>query len=161
MFVCFQPLTFLSLGNAYLALKNISGALEAFRQALKLTTKCPECENSLKLIRCMQFYPFLYNVTSSVCSGKQLLNVDKILSPAEHRTRGRHLTQPGRCQLRCLCLGFIPGFSPNSSFLLMRLPPPPEIIINGLNSWFPATYMGDLPLIPLALIWHSSGCWNF
>ncbi|XP_073900741.1 tetratricopeptide repeat protein 17 isoform X4 [Castor canadensis] len=64
-----EPLTFLSLGNAYLALKNISGALEAFRQALKLTTKCPECENSLKLIRCMQFYPFLYNLTSSVCSG--------------------------------------------------------------------------------------------
>nr|XP_026260333.1 tetratricopeptide repeat protein 17 [Urocitellus parryii] len=64
-----EPLTFLSLGNAYLALKNISGALEAFRQALKLTTKCPECENSLKLIRCMQFYPFLYNISSSVCSG--------------------------------------------------------------------------------------------
>ncbi|KAI5936353.1 tetratricopeptide repeat protein 17 isoform X4 [Manis javanica] len=64
-----EPLTFLSLGNAYLALKNFSGALEAFRQALKLTTKCPECENSLKLIRCMQFYPFLYNITSSVCSG--------------------------------------------------------------------------------------------
>uniref|UniRef100_A0A9L0SGN2 Tetratricopeptide repeat domain 17 n=1 Tax=Equus caballus TaxID=9796 RepID=A0A9L0SGN2_HORSE len=64
-----EPLTFLSLGNAYLALKNLSGALEAFRQALKLTTKCPECENSLKLIRCMQFYPFLYNVTSSICSG--------------------------------------------------------------------------------------------
>ncbi|XP_006865091.1 PREDICTED: tetratricopeptide repeat protein 17 isoform X2 [Chrysochloris asiatica] len=64
-----EPLTFLSLGNAYLALKNVSGALEAFRQALKLTTKCPECENSLKLIRCMQFYPFLYNITSSICSG--------------------------------------------------------------------------------------------
>lgn len=73
-FSSFQPLTFLSLGNAYLALKNVSGALEAFRQALKLTTKCPECENSLKLIRCMQFYPFLYNITSSVCSGKRLIN---------------------------------------------------------------------------------------
>ncbi|ERE69609.1 tetratricopeptide repeat protein 17-like isoform 1 [Cricetulus griseus] len=64
-----EPLTFLSLGNAYLALKNVSGALEAFRRALKLTTRCPECESSLKLIRCMQFYPFLYNITSSVCSG--------------------------------------------------------------------------------------------
>uniref|UniRef100_A0A6I8NVZ2 Tetratricopeptide repeat protein 17 n=1 Tax=Ornithorhynchus anatinus TaxID=9258 RepID=A0A6I8NVZ2_ORNAN len=64
-----EPLTFLSLGNAYLALKNISGALKAFRQALDLTTKCPECENSLRLIRCVQFYPFLYNITSSVCSG--------------------------------------------------------------------------------------------
>ncbi|XP_075401972.1 tetratricopeptide repeat protein 17 isoform X1 [Tenrec ecaudatus] len=60
-----EPLTFLSLGNAYLALKNVSGALEAFRQALKLTAKCPECESSLKLIRCMQFHPFLYSVTSS------------------------------------------------------------------------------------------------
>ncbi|KAK1335697.1 hypothetical protein QTO34_003490 [Cnephaeus nilssonii] len=75
-----EPLTFLSLGNAYLALKNISGALEAFRQALKLTTKCPECESSLKLIRCMQFYPFLYNITSSICSGKQLLSAGKIMN---------------------------------------------------------------------------------
>jgi hypothetical protein len=73
-FPSFQPLTFLSLGNAYLALKNVSGALEAFRQALKLSTKCPECESSLKLIRCMQFYPFLYNATSSVCGGKHLIN---------------------------------------------------------------------------------------
>ncbi|KAK2100564.1 Tetratricopeptide repeat protein 17 [Saguinus oedipus] len=70
--ICCTPLTYLSLGNAYLALKNISGALEAFRQALKLTTRCPECESSLKLIRCMQFYPSLYNITSSVCSGKRL-----------------------------------------------------------------------------------------
>ncbi|KAK7828972.1 hypothetical protein U0070_002202 [Myodes glareolus] len=75
-----EPLTFLSLGNAYLALKNVSGALEAFRRALKLTTKCPECESSLKLIRCMQFYPFLYNITSSVCSGKHLLNARTIRS---------------------------------------------------------------------------------
>nr|XP_010305968.1 PREDICTED: tetratricopeptide repeat protein 17 [Balearica regulorum gibbericeps] len=63
-----QPLTFLSLGNAYLALNNISGALQAFRHALDLTTKCLECESSLKMIRCLQFYPFLYNITSSVCS---------------------------------------------------------------------------------------------
>ncbi|NXG52378.1 TTC17 protein, partial [Psilopogon haemacephalus] len=64
-----EPLTFLSLGNAYLALNNISGALQAFRQALDLTTKCLECESSLKMIRCLQFYPFLYNITSSACTG--------------------------------------------------------------------------------------------
>ncbi|XP_053922628.1 tetratricopeptide repeat protein 17 isoform X1 [Cuculus canorus] len=64
-----EPLTFLSLGNAYLALNNVSGALQAFRRALDLTTKCLECESSLKMIRCLQFYPFLYNITSSVCSG--------------------------------------------------------------------------------------------
>nr|XP_060620530.1 tetratricopeptide repeat protein 17 [Anolis sagrei ordinatus] len=64
-----EPLTFLSLGNAYLALKNVSGALQAFRHALDIATKCLECEKSLKLIRCLQFYPFLYNITSSTCSG--------------------------------------------------------------------------------------------
>ncbi|KAJ6667171.1 hypothetical protein lerEdw1_017149 [Lerista edwardsae] len=64
-----EPLTSLSLGNAYLALKNVSGALQAFRLALDITTKCLECERSLKLIRCLQFYPFLYNITSLTCSG--------------------------------------------------------------------------------------------
>uniref|UniRef100_A0ACB8G416 Tetratricopeptide repeat protein 17 n=1 Tax=Sphaerodactylus townsendi TaxID=933632 RepID=A0ACB8G416_9SAUR len=64
-----EPLTFLSLGNACLALKNASGALQAFRNALDLATECLECEKSLKLIRCLQFYPFLYNITTSSCSG--------------------------------------------------------------------------------------------
>ncbi|XP_030056665.1 tetratricopeptide repeat protein 17 isoform X2 [Microcaecilia unicolor] len=64
-----EPLTFLSLGNAYLALKNISGALHAFRQGLSLTMLCPDCESSLKLIRCMQLYPLLYNITTSTCFG--------------------------------------------------------------------------------------------
>ncbi|XP_060117364.1 tetratricopeptide repeat protein 17 isoform X2 [Heteronotia binoei] len=64
-----EPLTFLSLGKACLALKNVSGALQAFRHALDLTTKCLECEKSLKLIRCLQFYPFLYNITTSSCNG--------------------------------------------------------------------------------------------
>ncbi|XP_061466796.1 tetratricopeptide repeat protein 17 isoform X2 [Rhineura floridana] len=64
-----EPLTFLSLGNACLALKNVSGALQAFRHALDIATKCLECERSLKLIRCLQFYPFLYNISSSACSG--------------------------------------------------------------------------------------------
>ncbi|XP_077178336.1 tetratricopeptide repeat protein 17 [Paroedura picta] len=63
-----EPLTFLSLGNACLSLKNVSGALQAFRHALDLTTECLECEKSLKLIRCLQFYPFLYNITTSSCS---------------------------------------------------------------------------------------------
>nr|XP_020653843.1 tetratricopeptide repeat protein 17 isoform X2 [Pogona vitticeps] len=64
-----EPLTFLSLGNAYLALKNVSEALQAFRRALDIATNCLECEKNLKLIRCLQFYPFLYNITSSSCSG--------------------------------------------------------------------------------------------
>ncbi|XP_075423349.1 tetratricopeptide repeat protein 17 isoform X3 [Ascaphus truei] len=64
-----EPLTLLSLGNAYLSLKNFTGALQVFRAALDLRTRCPECESSLQLIRCLQFYPFLYNVSTSVCRG--------------------------------------------------------------------------------------------
>ncbi|KAM4617579.1 tetratricopeptide repeat protein 17 [Discoglossus pictus] len=64
-----EPLTLLSLGNAYLALKNLTGALQVFRAALDLRKPCPDCEGSLQLIRCLQLYPFLYNVSSSMCSG--------------------------------------------------------------------------------------------
>ncbi|KAM3918179.1 tetratricopeptide repeat protein 17 [Leptodactylus fuscus] len=66
-----EPLTLLSLGNAYLSLKNLSGALKVFRAALDLNRGCPQCRDSLQLIRCLQLYPLLYNVTSpsSVCSG--------------------------------------------------------------------------------------------
>ncbi|MGH0130486.1 UNVERIFIED_CONTAM: hypothetical protein FKN15_042355 [Acipenser sinensis] len=60
-----QPLTLLSLGNVCLAQGNVSGAVSVFRQALSLGTRCPECESSLRLIRCLQFYPFLYNLSSS------------------------------------------------------------------------------------------------
>ncbi|XP_031756284.1 tetratricopeptide repeat protein 17 isoform X2 [Xenopus tropicalis] len=65
-----EPLTLLSLGNAYLSLKNLTGALQVFRAALDMRKRCPECEGSLQLIRCLQLYPFLYNVSSSVCSGR-------------------------------------------------------------------------------------------
>ncbi|MGH0133128.1 UNVERIFIED_CONTAM: hypothetical protein FKN15_021932 [Acipenser sinensis] len=60
-----EPLTLLSLGNVCLAQGNVSGAVSVFRQALSLGTRCPECESSLRLIRCLQFYPFLYNLSSS------------------------------------------------------------------------------------------------
>ncbi|XP_069479430.1 tetratricopeptide repeat protein 17 isoform X2 [Ambystoma mexicanum] len=73
-----EPLTFMSLGNANLAQRNISGALQVFRRALDLTTRCPLCNGSLKLIRCMQFYPFLYNNMSSTCSGHCLQNSQEV-----------------------------------------------------------------------------------
>ncbi|OCT82030.1 hypothetical protein XELAEV_18024538mg [Xenopus laevis] len=64
-----EPLTLLSLGNTYLSLKNLTGALQVFRAALDIRKGCPECEGSLQMIRCLQLYPFLYNVSLSVCSG--------------------------------------------------------------------------------------------
>ncbi|XP_043939333.1 tetratricopeptide repeat protein 17 isoform X2 [Protopterus annectens] len=86
-----QPLTFLSLGNAYLALNNISGALQIFQQALGLKRKCPECESSLKLIRCLQFYPLLYNISSlssSVCEGDYCHGMDEELSQEHYKYFG-------------------------------------------------------------------------
>nr|XP_015193805.1 PREDICTED: tetratricopeptide repeat protein 17 isoform X1 [Lepisosteus oculatus]XP_015193806.1 PREDICTED: tetratricopeptide repeat protein 17 isoform X1 [Lepisosteus oculatus] len=62
-----EPVTLLSLGNAYLAQGNVSRAVSAFRQALSLPAPCPHCERSLRLIRCLQFYPFLYNLTRPPC----------------------------------------------------------------------------------------------
>ncbi|XP_067902551.1 tetratricopeptide repeat protein 17 isoform X2 [Heterodontus francisci] len=79
-----EPLTFLSLGNAYLALRNVSAALQAFRTALDRTTRCPECDSNLKLIRCLQFYPFLYNLTSSKCAEDHCYSSQKDLVTHEH-----------------------------------------------------------------------------
>ncbi|XP_038664203.1 tetratricopeptide repeat protein 17 isoform X1 [Scyliorhinus canicula] len=79
-----EPLTLLSLGNAYLALRNVSAALQAFRAALDRTTRCPECDSNLKLIRCLQFYPFLYNLTSSKCADHCYSSQDD-LSAHEHQ----------------------------------------------------------------------------
>ncbi|XP_063294194.1 tetratricopeptide repeat protein 17 isoform X1 [Pelobates fuscus] len=64
-----EPLTLLSLGNTYLSLRNMTGALKVFRAALDLQKGCPECEDSLQMIRCLQLYPFLYNISTTVCSG--------------------------------------------------------------------------------------------
>ncbi|XP_072448766.1 tetratricopeptide repeat protein 17 isoform X1 [Chiloscyllium punctatum] len=86
-----EPLTLLSLGNAYLALRNISAALQAFRTALDRTTRCPECDSNLKLIRCLQFYPFLYNLTSSKCTEDHCYNIERDLSAHEHQ---KYFTNP-------------------------------------------------------------------
>ncbi|XP_053545268.1 tetratricopeptide repeat protein 17 [Bombina bombina] len=63
-----EPVTFLSLGNAYLALKNLTGALQVFRSALDLHKECHSCDSGLLLIRCLQLYPSLYNMSASTCS---------------------------------------------------------------------------------------------
>ncbi|XP_069761940.1 tetratricopeptide repeat protein 17 isoform X3 [Narcine bancroftii] len=80
-----EPLTLLSLGNAYLALKNVSAALRVFRTALDRTTGCPDCDNNLKLIRCLQFYPFLYNLTSSKCAESHCDSSQKSVLTHEHQ----------------------------------------------------------------------------
>ncbi|XP_051503496.1 tetratricopeptide repeat protein 17 isoform X2 [Myxocyprinus asiaticus] len=62
-----EPHTLLSLVSVYLSQGNMSGALTVFRHALTLTVHCPQCRASLPLMRCIQFYPFLYNLQHQAC----------------------------------------------------------------------------------------------
>ncbi|XP_067258090.1 tetratricopeptide repeat protein 17 [Chanodichthys erythropterus] len=62
-----EPHTLLSLVNVHLSQGNLTGALAVFRRALTLTVHCPQCRASLPLMRCLQFYPFLYNLQHQAC----------------------------------------------------------------------------------------------
>ena len=65
--VPWQPHTLLSLVSVNLAQGNVTGALDLFRQTLALSASCAQCRASLPLLRCLQFYPFLYNLQRSPC----------------------------------------------------------------------------------------------
>ncbi|XP_051989819.1 tetratricopeptide repeat protein 17-like isoform X2 [Xyrauchen texanus] len=62
-----KPHTLLSLVSVHISQGNLSGALTVFRHALTLTVRCPQCRASLPLMRCIQFYPFLYNLQHQAC----------------------------------------------------------------------------------------------
>ncbi|XP_014916487.1 tetratricopeptide repeat protein 17 [Poecilia latipinna] len=68
-----EPHALLSLVNVYLAQSNVTGALALFRHILETTLSssssfssiaaCEQCRTSLPLLRCLQFYPSLYNLS--------------------------------------------------------------------------------------------------
>uniref|UniRef100_A0A8C9WMV4 Tetratricopeptide repeat domain 17 n=1 Tax=Scleropages formosus TaxID=113540 RepID=A0A8C9WMV4_SCLFO len=62
-----EPLSLLSQVTALLSQGNLTGALAVFRQALFIPGSCPQCHASLPLLRCLQFYPLLYNLTWQPC----------------------------------------------------------------------------------------------
>uniref|UniRef100_A0AAY5EZ98 Tetratricopeptide repeat domain 17 n=1 Tax=Electrophorus electricus TaxID=8005 RepID=A0AAY5EZ98_ELEEL len=62
-----EPHTLLSVVSVRLAQGNVSGALALFRHALSLSASCTQCHASLPLLRCLQFYPFLYNLQRQPC----------------------------------------------------------------------------------------------
>lgn len=68
-----QPHTLLSLVSVHLAQGNVTGALALFRHILVTALSsssftsfsgCEQCRNSLPLLRCLQFYPSLYNLSN-------------------------------------------------------------------------------------------------
>uniref|UniRef100_A0AAX7VM41 Tetratricopeptide repeat domain 17 n=1 Tax=Astatotilapia calliptera TaxID=8154 RepID=A0AAX7VM41_ASTCA len=80
-----EPHTLLSLVSVHLAQGNVTGALALFRHILVTALSsssftsfsgCEQCRNSLPLLRCLQFYPSLYNLSnrqscsSESCQGK-------------------------------------------------------------------------------------------
>ncbi|XP_066510561.1 tetratricopeptide repeat protein 17-like [Hoplias malabaricus] len=62
-----EPHTLLSMVSVQLTRGNLTGALALFRQALALSASCSQCRASLPLLRCLQFYPFLYNLQHKAC----------------------------------------------------------------------------------------------
>ncbi|XP_067430789.1 tetratricopeptide repeat protein 17 isoform X2 [Thunnus thynnus] len=68
-----QPHTLLSSVSVQLAQGNVTGALALFRHILVTAVSssasyssfagCEQCRTSLPLLRCLQFYPFLYNLS--------------------------------------------------------------------------------------------------
>ncbi|XP_071752279.1 tetratricopeptide repeat protein 17 [Centroberyx gerrardi] len=68
-----EPHTLLSLVSVQLAQGNVTGALALFRHILETALSsssssssfagCDQCRASLPLLRCLQFYPFLYNLS--------------------------------------------------------------------------------------------------
>ncbi|PWA29151.1 hypothetical protein CCH79_00006274 [Gambusia affinis] len=68
-----EPHALLSLVNVHLAQSNVTGALALFRHILEATLSssssfssiaaCEQCRTSLPLLRCLQFYPSLYNIS--------------------------------------------------------------------------------------------------
>uniref|UniRef100_A0A4W6EKX6 Tetratricopeptide repeat domain 17 n=1 Tax=Lates calcarifer TaxID=8187 RepID=A0A4W6EKX6_LATCA len=75
-----EPHTLLSLVSVQLAQGNVTGALALFRHILVMALSssssfssfagCEQCRTSLSLLRCLQFYPFLYNLSHRPCSGE-------------------------------------------------------------------------------------------
>ncbi|KAK7912523.1 hypothetical protein WMY93_012734 [Mugilogobius chulae] len=66
-----EPHSLLSLVVVHVAQGNVTGALELFRTALDTAlsssassfSSCGQCVSGLPLLRCLQFYPFLYNLS--------------------------------------------------------------------------------------------------
>uniref|UniRef100_A0A8C2W9G5 Tetratricopeptide repeat domain 17 n=1 Tax=Cyclopterus lumpus TaxID=8103 RepID=A0A8C2W9G5_CYCLU len=78
-----EPHTLLSLVSVHLAQGNVTGALALFRRVLATARSssssfssfagCEQCRRSLPLLRCLQFYPFLYNLSRrQPCSRKYI-----------------------------------------------------------------------------------------
>ncbi|XP_051919012.1 tetratricopeptide repeat protein 17 [Hippocampus zosterae] len=87
-----EPHALFSLMSLQLAKGNVTGALALFRHMLTTAVSsstffssfaaCEQCRTSMPLLRCLQFYPFLYNLSNhqacsqgSACGAKDELSI--------------------------------------------------------------------------------------
>ncbi|XP_029314323.1 tetratricopeptide repeat protein 17 [Cottoperca gobio] len=86
-----EPHTLISLVSVQLAQGNVTGSLALFRHILVTALSsssssisfagCEQCRTSLPLLRCLQFYPFLYNLSHRLpCSEGAACMAEKDLS---------------------------------------------------------------------------------
>ncbi|XP_035252632.1 tetratricopeptide repeat protein 17 isoform X1 [Anguilla anguilla] len=57
-----EPLTVLSRVSVELSRGRVREALAVFRRVLSMRAECAQCSASLPLLRCLQFYPLLYDL---------------------------------------------------------------------------------------------------
>uniref|UniRef100_A0A8C6Q6U6 Tetratricopeptide repeat domain 17 n=1 Tax=Nothobranchius furzeri TaxID=105023 RepID=A0A8C6Q6U6_NOTFU len=96
-----EPHTLLSLVSLHLAQSNVTGALALFRHILEVTLSspssssfadCEQCQSNLPLLRCLQFYPSLYNLSHrQSCSRAQDVLKRKQIEEEEQRPQHRTL----------------------------------------------------------------------
>uniref|UniRef100_A0A665TC69 Tetratricopeptide repeat domain 17 n=1 Tax=Echeneis naucrates TaxID=173247 RepID=A0A665TC69_ECHNA len=101
-----EPHTLLSLVSVQLAQGNVTGALALFRHTLEMALSssssvssfagCEQCRTSLPLLRCLQFYPFLYNLSHrQPCSRESFPLVYVIMdSNGSDEATGQHQASP-------------------------------------------------------------------
>lgn len=84
-----QPHTLISMVSVQLAQGNVTGALALFRHILVTALSssssssfagCEQCRASLPLLRCLQFYPFLYNLSHRQPCSRESIKHTQIFS---------------------------------------------------------------------------------
>ncbi|KAL7831000.1 hypothetical protein SRHO_G00305020 [Serrasalmus rhombeus] len=84
-----EPHTLLSMASVQLTRGNLTGALVLFRHTLSLSASCSQCHASLPLLRCLQFYPFLYNLQHQGCQHGSGCERDEDVEVEDWGTEGR------------------------------------------------------------------------
>uniref|UniRef100_A0A8D3CCM4 Tetratricopeptide repeat domain 17 n=1 Tax=Scophthalmus maximus TaxID=52904 RepID=A0A8D3CCM4_SCOMX len=94
-----EPHALLSLVSVHLAQGNVTGALALFRHTLLTALSssssfssfagCEQCRTGLPLLRCLQFYPFLYNLSHRQPCPQVILD-----SNGSGETAGQHRAPP-------------------------------------------------------------------